>query len=153
MKKLISVFLLVVSIVSLFSMPVSASSQDSNFNFTFGVGGTENLDTYPTRKKDNDSSCYINYQYGSKTVMVTIYGTQTNGVIHRVGGAYPGIMNCMGSYNRPRVNVGRRGFIRQLVNEWGYDYAIMSGRGPLSTTCSGKWSPDSVPESGVSTLN
>lgn len=136
------------------AIPASASSNDTNFKFLFGTGGGQTMDRYTSRDKDNASSTYIHIKTGNEAKTVRIYGTYKLGVITRNSrGGYSDVVDCTKPfYSTPTVKIGQRGFIRQLVYEKGYPYAAIGSWGIWSTV-TGVWSPDSVPESGVKTLN
>lgn len=154
MKKLLSSLLAVV-ITIIIAVPASASNIDSSFKFGFGTGGGPSLDQYSSRPKENDSSTYVYYMDGASAYKFSVYGTMVYGIIERKGNSYPDAYDMTkGYYNVPTVRVGQRGFIRQLVYEFGYPYAVLGAWGTgIYSTSNGRWSPDSVPESGVQTLN
>ena len=152
-KKLAALLVAMIMMLT-FALPANAMSSDSYFKFSFGVSGDWSLDSYTSRRKDNATSSYINYTSGPQSLLVTVYGTQTLGIIKRVGNWYPGVEDCCYSYyTYPTVKVGQRGFIYQLVNERGYRNAVLGAKGANNSSNTGVWSPDSVSESGVYHLN
>lgn len=153
-KKLLATLLASILLLSI-TIPASASNTDTSFKFSFGVSGGQNMNLYTTRAKENATSSYVHYKAGKGSLCIRMYGSTVKGVIKRNDrGGYSNVVECTYPYDMPVLKIGTRGFVRQLIYEKGFPYAALGAMGRSEVyTCSGVWSPDSVPEAGVKTLN
>lgn len=145
---------------SVMSMPVSASTVDSDFAIVIQTGKT-NADTNGKRKKTTTTSTYVNYNKtvgpgsgaasGPAKFRVYVYGSSSA----------TGAMKDCTCYNTsvaayPVITKGTKGYVKQLVCEqYGANaYALLYGSKYSGTgTARGCWSPDSASESGATYYN
>jgi hypothetical protein len=111
---------------------------DSYFNLTIGPNGAKT----EIRKKENATSIYLNLQEssrgGARTVNVQIVAVNP-GHSSTDDRAYV-------------VELGKKYMLCNDVHENGYSHVQLSFTGDEGVNIVGKWSSDSVPESGCSIL-
>lgn len=156
MKKLVSALLAVVMSLSLCCVPAFAANTVDTEYMIF----TGNVNYYWTeyRSKQDNSSVYINFQHTNvetPTWTVTMIGGRQN---PPTPGDYG--TNCNWGASPKIISVGSRYFVLNSVYENGFPWVRFSGEptnaASLPTQTGqmwGLWSPDSVYESGVTTIS
>lgn len=157
----LSLLLVLFLFASFWSIPVSANNTDSDFAvgvYAKGVG-----DAQSERKKDDSTSTYLNYS-------TRVNGSAASGVYQWQALIYGAnsptstqFTDCTSviwgtSISRPKaiITKGTKGYIRQDVRERFGSYAhakIVSRSTGYTGNAIGKWSPDSVWESGCKEYN
>lgn len=138
LKFIISSFLMIGVIFACISMQAFASTANSAFVLSSG-------EVTGYRSKDNTTSVFVHNVNGK------LIGIQTQ------GGSYIPSSNSYGNFTNCTIGTtancpaGQKSLVRQYIKESGYAvarlYCISGGQG------AGFWSPDSVWESGVVTVN
>lgn len=129
------------------SVPVFASSQDVRIN-RFTV--TKNTKYVTPQLKENNSSCYVKLDdlNTQRNVMVNVFGQATADT------NFAKKVNCNYGGDDRIISAGVPYFVRNSVNEKGYGYATLgfSRAVTVDYAIAGWWSPDSVYQSGVTTI-
>ena len=151
-KRLLSLVLAVMVLLSVYTFSVSASNVDSNFEIHIPNSSVVANSTYAARVKDNSSSAYVNYK-------TRVGGSAASGPYQfevQIWGSYSsnGPFTDCSSYTingiartKAVVTRGTVGLVRQDVYEryGAYSYAQIYGkRISESGIALGCWSPDSV---------
>ena len=146
MKKAFSKLLSSLLLCGLVLSPITAfaSSQDVTINkFTL-----RSYQQYVTgQRKDNKTSCYVKIVLdGYSNCKVNVYGQTSAGTASKALANYGG--------NDRVISSGKAYFVRNSVKELGYGYASLGFIRNTSSDykISGLWSPDSVSQSGVTTI-
>lgn len=134
-KKIFSIVLCSMFLLSMDFMPVSASNHsDTPLTWNFSNGGGRQTATQ--RRKDNTTSVYqkctsTKYSYTSYVIGAK---TSTGAVTNASGG------------NSYVFNSGTVRYMINYVKEWGYSYAGLNARPSNSYTYNAAilWSPDSI---------
>lgn len=140
-------FLLAVTMMVTMAFPAFASSVDVGIN-RFQV--TKYTKYVSPQKKENTTSCYVKLDdlntYNS--AMVNVYGQASSAEL----GAQK--ILCNDGVNDRIISVGTGYLLRNRVKENGYGYATLgfSRAVTVNYDIAGRWSPDSVWESGLITI-
>lgn len=133
-SKVVTIAMTMMILATTYQTGIFASAQDSSYSYNLSKN-----EGYKTefRKKENDSSVYMNCKSATKSYKAKVYGGFANSDAHDCSGGYKYLFKS-----------GYKRFMFNFVNEHKYTVAgvfAISGSG----TASGLWSPDSVPQSGV----
>ncbi len=144
MKKIISVVLCLLSIATLFIIPVSANNHtDTNFSFNLPATYKYIVNLNGRIKQDATGSYILSDSTNvSEGALFSIHGYNSQ---------YPSsasqVTNCTKNTSA-RIWPGQARRIRQYVYEWGYTYAFIGGsaitNAGVGHELTGVWSPDSV---------
>lgn len=141
-RQIIAILLLVVTIVSIVSVPAYASTDDNDFyNFTL----TTTRRYLNPQQKDNASPCYVYVHTAQSNTTLYVAAHGSNSAMQS------GITtNCTLDANgatavKVTILPKKQYIIRSLVNERGFPYAALGFSVPAAypNTISGQWSPDS----------
>jgi hypothetical protein len=108
---------------------------DSYFNLTLGASPVRT----EARRKDNTTSIYLNL-------------TNSNGTSVTVQILRGNSGSCTINDRLHVVQPGKKYMLFNDVQESGFSYVQLEFTGPAGQQIQGRWSPDSVPETGCSIL-
>lgn len=156
-KRVLTCISAVAMAFSVMAIPAFASNEDSNFMIPISSDYSWGTNTVSVRKKDNTTSAYVNYNIPTSPSRIVV---RIDGASGHSGSWFDCTSKIYGTstYRRDAVvTFGQKGYIRQDVyerfgaNAWA---RIRARTADGSTgTANGKWSPDSVWESGCIEFN
>ena len=142
---------------SVMAVPAFASNENSNFQIQISSNYAWGANQVSVRKKDNSTSAYVNYNIPTSPSRIVV---RIDGALSSKGGWHDctSVIYGTSTHRRDAVVVfGQKGYIRQDVYErfgssaWARILARTADGS--SGTANGKWSPDSVWESGCIEFN
>lgn len=156
-KRVLTVGLVIVMAFSIMSVPAFASSGDSNFIIPISSDFSWGVNRVTVRKKDDSTSAYVNYCYPSTPTRIVV---RFDGADNSEGPWVDCTSVIYGTTTSRREAVvvyGQKGYVRQDVyerfgsNAWARILAHTADGS--SGFANGRWSPDSVWESGCIEFN
>lgn len=156
-KKRFFTLMLALALAVCMAVPAFASNEDSNFMIPIASNYTWGANEVSVRKKDNSTSAYVNYNIPTSPNRIVV---RIDGASGSAGPWYDCTSVIYGTSTSRRVaavTFGQKGYVRQDVyerfgsNAWA---RIMARSADGSSgRANGRWSPDSVWESGCIEFN
>ena len=142
-KKRFFTLMLALALAVCMAVPAFASNEDSNFMIPIASNYTWGANEVSGRKKDNSTSAYVNYNIPTSPNRIVV---RIDGASGSAGPWYDCTSAIYGTSTSRRVaavTFGQKGYVRIMARSADGS----SGR------ANGRWSPDSVWESGCIEFN